>query len=427
MLVRFAVENFRSIRNRVDVSFLATRRREEPSLVFESRPPNNLRILPVMGIWGPNASGKSNILVALRAIRMLIDGSFREPRPDAKVAWEPWRLAFVPGKPGRAELEFLFEDDALLSFGFEVDGTGFSSEWLHRYVGKRRQVVYERERAGDGAEAKDVWRFGRLLGRRRRLAELAEATRANALFLSTAGQLNEPLLRRVQSAVGYNFNFERPLSLQGFPIFGEGDPILDREFRPALVRVLGAADLGIKKVDVAEVELPRNLFTKLQPAPAIPQFELRMTRAGDTDADDWHLGPEHESQGTNILLARLSDIRNALRHGQLLVADEIDTSLHPDLCAALVGLFTDPRTNPKGAQLLFATHSRDLLTRLRSDEVLLVEKGPDGSTTAASAAEFKTAGGRGGLRRAHELGRVGAVPLLGDIADAFTSEHDVEE
>ncbi|MBN2194413.1 MAG: ATP-binding protein [Polyangiaceae bacterium] len=52
--------------------------------------------------------------------------------------------------------------------------------------------------------------------------------------------------------------------------------------------------------------------------------------------------PEDESRGTQILLARLADFLPTLLQGGLVVVDELDTSLHPDLCVALVRRFTDP-------------------------------------------------------------------------------------
>jgi predicted ATPase len=101
-----------------------------------------------------------------------------------------------------------------------------------------------------------------------------------------------------------------------------------------------------------------------------------------------------------------------------LIVDEIDTSLHPDLCAAIVNLFTDPRTNPNGAQLLFSTHERDLLNHLRRDEVVLVDKGRDGASRLSVASDFDVRG-RQELRRVHAEGRLGGVPVLADLRAAW--------
>ena len=142
--------------------------------------------------------------------------------------------------------------------------------------------------------------------------------------------------------------------------------------------------------------------------------ELRLLHG--TTTDEWELDPGLESRGTWILLSRLNDLLTLLREGRLLVIDEIDTSLHPDLCGALVDLFTSPQTNPRGAQLLFTTHDRSLLSRLRTDEIVLADKGQDGATQLRAASDYKGVRAREDLRRAHEHGRLRGVPVLGDLA-----------
>ena len=98
--------------------------------------------------------------------------------------------------------------------------------------------------------------------------------------------------------------------------------------------------------------------------------------------------------------------------------DEIDASLHPKLSARLLELFQDPKTNPRGAQLIFTTHDTSLLNYLNRDEVWLTEKGADGATTLTALAEYGGDKVRRSLNleRAYLQGRFGAVPEL----DQFT-------
>jgi len=65
VLLRFAVDNFRSIRDRQELSFLATPLNERTGIEVDVRPSATASVLPVIGIYGANASGKSNILKAL--------------------------------------------------------------------------------------------------------------------------------------------------------------------------------------------------------------------------------------------------------------------------------------------------------------------------------------------------------------------------
>lgn len=111
-----------------------------------------------------------------------------------------------------------------------------------------------------------------------------------------------------------------------------------------------------------------------------------------------------------------------LHAGGLLVIDELETSLHPDLCARLVDLFTREESNPKGAQLLFTTHVRDILGRLRRDEVVLVDKGEDGRSYLSAASDFRGIRKRDDLRVLHRRGQLGGVPDVSRFLQAMGQE-----
>lgn len=117
-----------------------------------------------------------------------------------------------------------------------------------------------------------------------------------------------------------------------------------------------------------------------------------------------------ESGGTNVLLQRVNDLMQLT--GGVIMIEEFETSLHPDVCAAIIDLFTSERANERGVQLLFTTHSRSLMEHLRRDEVVLVEKDREGRSALTCAADYKDLRARDSLERAYASGRVGAVPLL---------------
>ncbi len=71
-----------------------------------------------------------------------------------------------------------------------------------------------------------------------------------------------------------------------------------------------------------------------------------------------------ESSGTVRLLAIIGPIVQALANGMTLEIDEIDLSLHPDLCRWVVGLFLDPSENQKNAQPIVNIQDVSLLTNL---------------------------------------------------------------
>ncbi|MEZ4473263.1 MAG: ATP-binding protein [bacterium] len=414
MILRFLLENYASFQGEAEVSFVSTSRKDEPAWRFES-PHVPHGVLPAVGVWGANASGKSNLLRGLMALRHLVKSSFVDFGPTDPVPWTPFRLDRSAGAPAtRMEIDFTI-GDVRFQLGLRLDGLGFAEEWLYRWEKSHRQVLYHRQRG-------EAFYFGPSLKGQR--AQIAEQTRTNSLFLSAAAQHNHEQLLPVYEALVQGIQVEHRVRLHGFPLFHPSHPLLDPAHAGLLQRLLRVADVGIASVRAEPHEgppMPTAADSIFQPDFLARLREDRPTLMrlvldhGEGD-DAWELPPEAESRGTQILLVRLADIVEALQGGRLLVIDELDTSLHPDLCAVIVDLFTDPRCNPKGAQLFFSTHDRDVLARLRTDEVILVDKDRAGVSSVRVASDYRGVRTRDDLRRAHALGRIRGVPVLGDMA-----------
>lgn len=425
MLLRFGVENYRSFRDYAELSFVATKLRDAPlwRIPADGVPTG---LLPVLGVYGANASGKSNLLKALDALVAHVGHSFADLKPGQAIPWTPWRLNRGEGSPlTRLDIDFLV-DGVRHHYGFRFNSVRFEEEWLFRWPKGTRQVIFHR----DHREA-EPWSFGRELRGAKRL--IADSTRPNSLFLSAAAHLNHDDLGRVAAAITEQCRPEAPIELSGHPLFEQTSPLLHEGHRPTVRRLLASADLGVRDLSARPVPEARKAILDHLRATVHPdafdevskQFESEeppvevWLKHGADDADSWELPPAQESRGTHVLLARLHDLLHVLTAGGLLMLDEIDTSLHPEICAALVGLFTGGRTNPHGAQLLFTTHDRSLLSSLRRDEVVLVDKTPDGASSLRVASDFRGVRARDDLRRAHEQGRLGGVPVLGDFAGEF--------
>ena len=105
---------------------------------------------------------------------------------------------------------------------------------------------------------------------------------------------------------------------------------------------------------------------------------------------------------------------NVLENGEVLLIDEIDTSLHPKLVQFLIGKFHSKETNSKNAQLIFTTHNTSLLNQdmFRRDQFWFVEKSREGSSTLYPLTDFKTRNDEA-LERWYMRGKYGALPILG--------------
>lgn len=423
MLLRFSVENVLSFRDRTDLSFVATARNDAPNYRLPTRHAKH-GVLPVVGLWGANASGKSNLLAALMVFRETVANSFARRLPNELAPWAPWMARISPtDPPSLFEIELVDAEDVRYVYGFTQDARGYAKEWLTRWSGSRPQQLFERDR--DGAVP---WYFNPVLGPQKRCKEIAVATRANCLFLSAAAQFNHLALLPIYQEITRKIQSERSVTAGAMYLFAPDDPLVSAEFRSVLLAILAAADIGVVEVEVGEQpaepepdfvdKLPKDVADSFRQEFHRKRVELRLAHRTDT-GENWLAPAAAESMGTHVLMIRLADLLTTLSNGALLVVDEFNTALHSDLAAALLSLFCSPKTNPKGAQILFATHDCTALDMLRSDSVGLVDKDTQGRSTLAYASDYKQIRSRDNLRLAYEQGRIRGVPVLGDLVDLF--------
>jgi uncharacterized protein len=425
MLIEFRVENHRSIRDEQVLSMEAGRVGDEsdprPRRVSGHLEP----LLTVAGLYGKNASGKSNVLAALAFMREAVLVSHRFWSSDEGLPRDPFLWGGKRAEPSLFEVTVLL-DGVRFQYGFRATDECFLEEWLHAWPHGKKQVWFERDER--------EFRFGENLRGENRLIE--EATRANALFLSAAVQLNHPQLQPVytwfrslqivnlslrrHSPFAHRFMTEMTLARllnedssgtqQMLPFFQEPtqdspEPLLGH-FRT----LLRNADIGI--VDIrAEAESAEDKRRR----PAL-HFFLRH----ESKSDEAWLPLEEESQGTRTLFYIAMPILQVIEDGGVLVVDELERSLHPSLARQVIRQFNDRTANPKNAQIIFTTHDTNLLGNtlgepaLRRDQVWLTEKDGEGATVLYPLTDYKPRKAEN-LERGYLQGRYGAIPFLSDF------------
>jgi energy-coupling factor transporter ATP-binding protein EcfA2 len=408
MLLRFRVANHRSIRDEQTFSLIATPRRGEPRAA---------KPLRVVGVYGANASGKSNVLAALDWMIKAIKLAHTRWEPAEGVPRQPFKLSPTgPGTPSFFEVDFLHEG-VRHSYGFEADDRQIIGEWLNTYPSGRPKKLFERDGAAE-------FSFGRsLTGELQRIRKL---TRPNSLYLSCAASNNHPVLGAVHASLTQRVSFvqqdhkdqERRLLLAKYLL---GDPA----FTVVLNTLLRAADLGVEGAEVIEApdETKFKEFAEQDPEFAShPEFEaaFRAIHAKVVlrrSSSEVRLSLDEESAGTRAWLSLIGHAMLTLRGRGVLVADEIDSSLHPLLSSTLIRMFKDSAINRHGSQLVFASHDTTLLGSLLEEEILardevwFTEKDDAGATSLYSLAEFHPRRDEN-IERGYLQGRYGAVPYL---------------
>jgi uncharacterized protein len=395
MLLRFETANHRSIKEPIELSMIAVDNDRPAARGFDRIPE---KALTVAAIYGPNASGKSNVLEALGWLSAAVDHSLRQWRD--RIPREPFRFADGPATASTFDVDMVV-GGIRYAYSLEVDDTSVIFETLASYPERRRRVLFER------SDMEVSFRRGLsgLSGTRELLTPVTLALSAAMRFgdpevgafgraLASVDALNLP--RRVGRRV-------RAMPLAPGIIPHHFDDTADLDERAIALQMLRFADLGINDVEVIRDDTSYE-----------PEFRL-VHRAGD------QLVPfdlAEESAGTRVWFALIGPVLDALRAGSVLLFDEIDASLHPRLSAHLLALFQDPATNPRGAQLIFTTHDTSLLGHLNRDEVWLTEKSDGGATSLTALAEY---GGdkvrrSTNLERAYLQGRFGALPHVDESA-----------
>lgn len=420
MLLRFEAANYRSILEPVELSMVAVDK-ERPST--RSFPLLAEHVLVVAGIYGPNASGKSNIIEALAWISTAVGRSLRAW--DQFVPREPFRFGRGPGTPSTFEVEMVVQGVRYV-YRVEVDDAEVLFEGLYSYPERRRRMLFERE----GLKIHFRRGLGALAGTRELLTRTTLALSAAMRFddpevgpfgrhlsgIRDLGARRRAVWRRLPAGVAYGAPtslterlFDTGPYVQA-SLFEESDLAPPLDSRESALALLRFADLGIDDVQFAE---ERDDESRLS---GQPRRRLRFVHRVDGQEVPFDLA--EESAGTQTWFALIGPALTALRRGQMLLFDEIDASLHPKLSARLLDLFQDPKTNPHGAQLIFTTHDTSLLNVLNRDEVWLTEKGDDAATTLTALAEYGGDKVRQSLNleRAYLQGRFGALPELDQFA-----------
>lgn len=134
--------------------------------------------------------------------------------------------------------------------------------------------------------------------------------------------------------------------------------------------------------------------------------------------DDIHFSMDiDESSGTRKFFALTGPVLDVLENGYILVVDELDSKLHPNLVCKLISLFNSKDLNPRNAQLIFNTHDTNLLGSglFRRDQIWFTEKNKFGSASLYSLADFKTDSVRKNeaFEENYIRGKYGSVPYLG--------------
>jgi uncharacterized protein len=421
MLLSFRFANHRSFRDEQQLNLTP---------VYDTGSSDaKLEAVPVVGIFGANASGKSNIVSAFGYFSQMVGTSDRESEPGLGPQRQPFRLdPEISSEPSSYAADLMI-DGVHYIYGFTLDDQRILGEWLYSYPKQKKRIVFER--------TEQQFHWGEESGQSS-LRRLADITAPTALFLSVSARFdsrNSTTRERDYTSAALHETFSwlwqrmsRVRPSAGSPSIQARElsrSLADPERRGLIVSLLRAADVGLQGVQIrgdddtldltsaSADDVPksgRNLTSPLSRRSSQVQF-LHYGAVGNVTLDVYD-----ESSGTLRLLELAARAIPILERGGLLLIDEIDASLHPILTVSLIRLFRSNTVNRNGAQLVFTTHDATLLGNLdgedilQRDEIWFTEKDGDGSSHLYPLAEFKPRREGENRQKRYLNGSYGAIP-----------------
>jgi AAA15 family ATPase/GTPase len=382
MVLEIRLSNFFSLRDEVVLDLQAANLQTKKAKDLETNTfvCKDERMLKTVAIYGANASGKSNVIKAIRACVQMILYSHNY-NENTTFAFKPFKFGDA-NAPSRFMVRFMI-DGIEYEYSFSMTNREIITEELHFYPNGRRAMVFTRNER-KGPQKKDIYSFKSVI---RRPADVAANTSKKTLFISRASQMDREIAKRVFNFFSENF----VLNYIGYNALSVTN--LLNENKELFLKTLRIADSDIVDLDSKALETQLKITTYHRSNPEIP-FDFYT----------------EESDGTQKLFNMMLTILDIIKGNKLLLIDEIDTSLHTKLIEYIVAMFH----HSESAQLIYTTHNTYLLdtNKLRKDQIFFVNKRADGSSDLYSLFDYKDFRENMNLEKAYLQGNFDAIPYI---------------
>lgn len=432
MLIDFTVKNFKSIKNELTFSLYVQENIDDSRVSTVTLQNENISLVKNAVIYGPNASGKSNILEAMLCFRSFIINSTDLKLGESIPFYQPYLLdAKSKTSPTTFIMEFIANDLIRYKYEFSFNKEEIISEELVFYPKKQEALLFRRD--------KNTYKWGgHLKGKKE---SISSETLPNNLFLSKAANSGQEMLAELylffRRDIRFNMSPQNSSTYTTSMLRDEGD-----NFRKRIIGFLQAADIGIQSIEVQELEdipdkerifLPDGIPDELKKKIMSDVLFRPKTKHKVFDKEELvgyqEFDLKEESTGTIKMYDIGGKIIDALDNGYTIIIDEIDSGLHSYMIKYIIDIFNDPKINTNNAQLICATHNVSIMemAKFRRDQIWFVEKREKNGTNLFSLDEFNKSEVRKGspFAKWYLQGRFGAIPRV-DKSTFATSRADAK-
>lgn len=398
MILKIELENFYSIKEKVCIDFRAanintSKARDLAHNTFKWK---DAHILKSIGLFGPNASGKSNIIKAINfCCRLILDSHLNNE--GVQFGFEPFKFYGCTKKPSRFLIDFVCEDIEY-EYSFELTKSGINQESLYYYPQGRRARLFTRD---ESLNKPYVFSEGAFV----KPSDVADSTTRANLFLSRASSM-----KREKAQTVYRY-FLNTFLLSIVPVTDYNTiAAIFNKYQHLLLTALNICDSDICFIKMVK-EKSRRLTQHPDGVQSVPEIDtLRFltyhkhspTVSFDMDSD--------ESNGTRKLFYLLLSLLDVARNKKSLMADEFDLNLHTRLAEFVLDMV---HASP-ASQMLFTSHNTNLINtaKLRRDQIVFVNKKSNGSTEIYALYDFKDFRENMDAEKGYQQGRFDAIPYV---------------
>jgi AAA15 family ATPase/GTPase len=363
MLIEFKFRNFKSFKE--ETRFLLTTVKSFSEHTDKNVIPLNKEfdLLKTAAIYGLNAGGKSNFILAMSYMVGIVHNSFSnslikdEDKPKHDF---PFKLnKSTENAETMFEVSFLHKSE-IYRYGFEIKGHEIKKEWLFKKVERENMLFF---RTNSEYEInKSAFKEG---------LKYKDDVNQNVLFLSHLAQNNQEVSRLV-------FNWF--LNVNVLSGLAENYSKYTVNLLHNDVKFKNWVSLTLKYMEISNIEADEE-------EGEIVTYHNRFDE-NNFLVDSVPFKLSNESHGTKKLINILGPIYDTLRNGRILFIDEFDSKLHPNLSKKLLILFNE--FNKRGAQMIFTGHDVTLLDKdlLRRDQIWFINKDQFGVSELYSLSDF---------------------------------------
>ena len=406
MLIQYAVSNYKSIKDEIIINFARIDGESDDNWTIPVEEPR-CRLYNVIGLMGPNASGKSNIIDSFYfAIRFIKNTISRKEKSKIKV--EPFLLDDQTQKqPSSFEFIYIYQGIKYF-YGFSVNSVRVEEEYLLAYYSAKPTTVFERQ---NGTE----YRFrGNDVSRQR---ELSGKTNTNRLYLPVAAEWGYD---KLSGAYAWFENvFDQYENVRISDVLE--NIVVDEKKKSILLESLQKADFNItdiyvkkRKLEKQQIDVIREMIAKIVPEVEVDNIpesnpEIYVTHRNKGE-NEYSINLNDDSSGTKSIVYDIAELLY-LSQGGIILEDELGRNYHTRLTEYYLKLIGRLAPDHHRVQMLFASHDTKILNLLNRDQIYLVDKDEEGATFLKLLDDYIIRE-KDNIELGYLKGRYGAIPYM---------------